>query len=251
MAHEPYMRNAKNGKAVLFIHGFLGSPEHFSRFLPYVPSNWGIYNVLLDGHGGTVQDFSRSSMSIWKQQIKKVVDELSLNHQSIIIVGHSMGTFFAMNEAMRRPNLVKGLILLQSPLKIGLKFASVLNSFKSIFNLISDDDEIGRAYQNAHSVKLTKCFWQYVRWVPHYLDLFKESKKARTTILGLSVPTLIYQSQKDELVSMASLRYIPQKSNIFLIVLTDSAHFIYQKEDCDKMIKGFVEMIEKIENERI
>ena len=26
--------------AILFIHGILGAPNHFTPFLPFVPSNW-------------------------------------------------------------------------------------------------------------------------------------------------------------------------------------------------------------------
>ena len=39
-------------KAVLFIHGILGTPRHFDDFIPLVPAGYNIFNVLLDGHGG-------------------------------------------------------------------------------------------------------------------------------------------------------------------------------------------------------
>ena len=42
-------------KAVLFLHGIAGTPEHFRKVLALeelVPESWSVYNLRLDGHGG-------------------------------------------------------------------------------------------------------------------------------------------------------------------------------------------------------
>ena len=44
MAHEEYIRHTDGDRVVLFIHGFLGSPEHFEKFIELVPKEYGIYN---------------------------------------------------------------------------------------------------------------------------------------------------------------------------------------------------------------
>lgn len=87
--------------AILFVHGILGTPEHFAPFLPLVPPDWSIYNVLLKGHGGSVKDFSEASMGEWKQQVHDAYQALRAVHQKVVIVAHSMGTLFAVQAAIK------------------------------------------------------------------------------------------------------------------------------------------------------
>ena len=168
MAHEEYIRHTDGDRVVLFIHGFLGSPEHFEKFIELVPKDYGIYNVLLYGHGGTVKDFSSASMKIWKSQILKILKELDEKYKEIIIVSHSMGTLFSYSLAIKYPEKIKTMLLLATPLKIGLKWTACVNSLKSLFGIISDDDEVGKAYNKAHSVRLNLKLWEYIGWIPRY-----------------------------------------------------------------------------------
>lgn len=243
MAHEEYIRHTDGDRVVLFIHGFLGSPEHFEKFIELVPKDYGIYNVLLYGHGGTVKDFSSASMKIWKSQILKILKELDEKYKEIIIVSHSMGTLFSYSLAIKYPEKIKTMLLLATPLKIGLKWTACVNSLKSLFGIISDDDEVGKAYNRAHSVRLNLKLWEYIGWIPRYLELFREAKAGRINIQKVNVPCFIFQSGKDELVSFKSIKYIPKKENIHLSVLNNSAHFIYDKEDFKIVLDKFKEII--------
>lgn len=245
MRHKTYIKLGNGDKAVLFIHGFLGSPEHFEKFIAVVPENYGIYNILLDGHGGTVKDFANASMEKWKNQIEHITDEISEKYKEIIIVSHSMGTFFAMDASIRLSGKVSAIMLMQTPLKIWVKPTSVVNSMKSLFNLVPPDDEIGQAYDNAHSIKLSMCLWKYIGWLPRYMELFSEEKRGRETIKNVSVPCYIFQSEKDELVSIKSVKHIPEKENIKLTVLKNSAHFIYDKKDFEIMLNAFLELVKE------
>ena len=231
MAHETYIRHASGGDTVvLCIHGFLGSPEHFERFTDLIPQDVAICNLLLDGHGGSVRDFARASMHGWQTQVDSACRSLAARYANILIVAHSMGTFFAMDAALRYPKAVKALFLLQSPLQISVKPMAAVNSFRSVFNLFGDD-AVGRAYKRAHSVKLTVRLWEYIGWIPRCSELFAESRRARRTISELETPCYIFQSRKDEMVSMRSMRYIPEKPNIHSEVLQTSSHFIYSDTD--------------------
>ena len=243
MAHKTYINKVSGArKAVLFIHGFLGSPEHFERFIMHVPNDISVYNILLEGHGGSVLDFGKASMQEWKKQVTEVTDELCANYEQIYIVAHSMGAFFAMEEAIKHSDKVIGLYLLQTPLKIAVKPTAAINTLRSFFDVFSNN-AVAKAYKDAHSVKLNFRLWEYLFWIPRYLELFKESKKARTTILELDTQCLIFQSRRDELVSMKSLCFIPQKSNIQVKVLNNSAHFIYDCEEEKLLIDCFINMI--------
>jgi len=243
MAHEEYIRHTGGEKVVLFIHGFLGSPEHFEKFIELVPKEYGIYNVLLYGHGGTVKDFASASMKLWKSQIEHIIKELDEKYEEIIIVSHSMGTLFSYSLAIKYPKKIKAMLLLGTPLKIGVRMSALVNSLKSLFGIISDDDEVGKAYNRAHSVELNLKLWEYIGWIPRYLELFREAKAGRRNIEMVSVPSFIFQSKKDELVSFKSIKFIPEKENIHLTVLENSAHFIYDKEDFKVVLNKFKDII--------
>jgi len=154
-----------------------------------------------------------------------------------------MGTLFAYSLATKYPEKIKAMLMLGTPLKIGVRMTACINSLKSIFGFISDDDEVGKAYQKAHSVKLTLKLWQYIGWIPRYLELFREAKDGRVNIQKVEAPCFIFQSKKDELVSFKSVKFIPEKENIHLTVLKNSAHFIYDKNDFKMVTYGFKKIL--------
>lgn len=243
MAHKTYIKEVPGGKtAVLFIHGILGSTEHFERFIPKLSDTISVFNILLAGHGGSVSDFGKASMTQWKEQAASEAERICNAYENVFIVAHSMGTFFAMEAAKLHTDKIKGIILLQSPLVIGVKPAAAINTFKSFFHIF-DKDETSRAYSAAHSVELNYKIWEYASWIPRYIELFRGSKRARTTITEISTPCLIFQSRKDELVSMKSVSHIPKKSNITLRILEKSAHFIYDEEDEKMMADAIINMV--------
>lgn len=249
MAHEQYIKHTDGNTAVLFIHGFLGSPEHFAEYIKRVPQNVAVYNILLKGHGGTTKDFSAASMDQWKKQVDDAADEILLKYNNVIICGHSMGTFFAMEQAIRHKEKVKSLFLLAVPFRIAVRPTAFLNTAKAFFGIVSDTDEVGKAYNNAHSVKLTKRVWQYIGWIPRYLELFRESKAARETAKNVAVPCRMFFSKKDELVSVRSASDVPGRENISHEFIDDSAHFIYGKNDMEYLLCEFEKSFDDIKKE--
>ena len=244
--HKTYIRDVTSSDtAVLFIHGFLGSPKHFEPFYACVPDDFAIYNILLDGHGKTVQDFSNTSMEKWKKQVDDTVNEILKKYSKIIIMAHSMGTFFAMDTSIKHPENIKGIFLLGSAIKIGVKPNALSNTLKAFFNKIEKDDYIAMAYKNSHSVTLDKLVWLYAGWIPRYLELFKQSRISRMNIKNVNVPCYFFQSANDELVSIKSVRYIPHKENISVQILKTSRHFIYSKEDFKIVYDAFSKFLNK------
>ncbi len=233
--HEPYERKVPGGKtALLCLHGILGSPEHFRAFLPYVPKSVSVFALLLDGHGGSTQDFSKSSMTKWKAQVHEKLAALSADYSHIYILGHSMGTLLALDACMSHPK-VSGLFLLAVPLRIAVRPAAVFYSLKAYMGVSAAGDPLADAYEAAHSVSLSKNPLLYIGWLPRYLELFKISRKVRTQIASVSVPCRIFQSEKDELVSARSAHHIPSQENFSSAVLPGARHFVYTPENMDTL----------------
>lgn len=235
MVHQEYVKTVPGAKtAVLFVHGIVGTPNHFRDLIPLVdlvPEDWSDYNALLDGHGGSVEDFSRTSMKKWKAQVWGIFRSLIVSHEQVIIVGHSMGTLFAMQLALEFPEKVQFLFLIASPMRPGLLLFGMVNVMRLVFGRIREDHPLEVATRTVCGVKTTRKLWKYVGWVPRFLELFAEICRTEKQMGALTVPCVSYQSEKDELVRNRS-RHILEKSGVVEVHnLMNSTHFYYHPED--------------------
>jgi len=243
MAHNEFRRELPDSRnAVLFIHGIVGSPDQFIPFYDCVPSDWSIVNILLDGHGAGVRDFSHTSMVKWKAQVEAVTDDLAARYENLFIVGHSMGTFFAMDAARRLPDRVKALCLLCVPLVIGVRPRAGLNSMRVVFTSPPDKNPVIAAARASYGIEQDKRLWRYVGWVPRYLELFREAKRQRGLIAGLKTPCVAIQSARDELVSRRSAKLIAGNPDIRLTELPSSGHFYFPDGDLQRIQNVITEM---------
>lgn len=229
--------------AVLFIHGILGKPRHFEPFIPLVPPNWSVCNLTLKGHGGRVQDFARVSMEVWKQQVEAALDQLLAGHDGVIIVAHSMGTLFAVQEAIKKP--VAELFLLNVPLKVRVTRQLIKTVWRIFWGTLKPDNEWDKAAQAGYSMAADHCLLHYLGWIPRYLELFAEIRRTRKIIRQLTVPTHIYQALKDEMVSPKSIAWCQQSPGAVVKSLKMSGHYYYAPDDCSLLKKDFIEMLDR------
>lgn len=223
MAHTPYIREVPGSRnAVLMIHGILGTPDHFVFLYPLVPEDWSVYSILLDGHGKNVEDFSHTSMNKWKTQVGAMLDDLTGRYDRIILVAHSMGTLFSIQEAIRCPEQIAHLFLLQVPLYPRLSIRAAVRSVLLPFGVVTRSSEMMAA---DCSIALDPWLLKYVGWIPRFLELFAEARHTRQILQDLHVPCQAFQSQRDELVSNHSARYLQKYPRIRTTVLPDSGHF--------------------------
>lgn len=231
MPHQPYSRIADGGStAVLFVHGIVGTPDQFADLLPLVPADWSIVSLLLPGHGGSVRDFSRASMAQWRQAVRGTVEKLAATHGRLLLVGHSMGTLFCIDEALRPDSKATGLFLLACPLYPRLTPSAAVQSLQVALGIRSKNPAY-RAAIEACSVTATPKLWQYLGWIPRYLELFGAAKLGRAQIFEVSVPTTAVQSRHDELVSPRACKLLDAAPCTRLHILPASRHFYYSPED--------------------
>ena len=244
-AHSEYIRRIDGAKcAVLLIHGILSTPKFFRDFVKLIPQNISVYNILLDGHGGKVEDFSATSMQKWKEQVHGIFDGLSTRYESIILVAHSMGTLFSIDLAVHHPQKVKSLFLLASPLKVFVKPVTVKYSLRIIFEKTNDKNPIEVSARETYSIAPDKRLWKYVPWAPRFVELLTEIRRIRKLIPKISVPTIVFQSKKDELVSVRSCEFFRGNDNISLNLLETSSHQHHTKEDKALLLESFKKMFE-------
>lgn len=234
--------------AVLFIHGICGTPAHFRELIPLVeqvPENWSVYNLLLDGHGGSVKDFGFSSMEKWKGKVQAVFEDLAGTHEKVILVGHSMGTLFALQLAAEYPEKVPLLFLLAVPLRPWLKPSMVVDLLAMVFGSGESQSPRRMALIRAAGIKTTRKLWAYIPWIPRFLELFREIIRTEQILDRLQSPCICFQSQKDELVLRRTEKLLMKQSIIQLVRLNDSSHFYYSPADRERVLRMFCEQMKK------
>lgn len=240
MAHEAYLREVPGAAgAVVLIHGILGTPDHFRDLIPLIPENWSVYNLLLDGHGADVQAFSRTSMEKWRAQVHAKLSLLRQRYDRIIVVGHSMGTLFAIDEAIRDPSGLEQLFLLQVPLRPWVRPKTLIGACLLPFGVILSS---ARDMHDDCSLTLNPRLWEYLGWIPRFLELLERCAAIRSQLDQLKVPCQVFVSKQDELVSTRTCRDLKQHPDIRRYVLQNSGHFAYRGEDREFLQRKFGEL---------
>ena len=249
MAHMAYKRIVPGADAaVLFIHGIVGTPDHFRVLIPLeqiVPEAWSVCNLLLPGHGGTAEDFGHSSMEEWKSCVRAAFEELVQTHRQVVIVAHSMGTLFAMQLAVEYPGKVPLLFLLGVPMRPFVRPHMMLDSVRMVYGALPS----GHVLWKAGSVKLTRRLWTYLSWIPRYLELFGEIRRTEKLIGKVRVPCIVWQSGKDELVANCSRRVLEHNGVENLYHMPESGHFFYTPQDQNRICQEFEARIKKISHD--
>ena len=228
MKHKAYFREGTGKNAVLMIHGIAGSPDHFRDLVPVIPPEYSVCNILLDGHSGTVREFARSSMAKWKEQVHNTLINLLERYEKVVIVAHSMGTLFAIQAAIQYPDRIPALFLLAVPTRPRVRLSTWITSLRVAFGKLESPK--AQAMYGDTGIAITPRLWEYIGWAPRMAELLKESRKTRKILSRLAVPTLVFQSRVDELVSVRSCRDLTP-SCMQTTLLQSSGHFVYGKED--------------------
>lgn len=253
MVQSDYIRLVPGAEtAVLFIHGIVGSPAHFIQLIPLVqlvPKSFSVYNMLLDGHGGTAKDFGKSSMKKWELQVGEVFDMLAGTHSQIVVVGHSMGTLFAVDLAQKHPEAVKQLFLLAVPLRPKLGIDAIGGSLRLVWGKLREEIPSEMALAVACGAEPTRKVWHYLGWIPRFAELLDLCGKTAKGIDKVKVSCVAFQSGRDELVRRSSEQILARNSGITVVILQDSTHFYYTAEDRKLVCSSFREIMDGLKTQ--
>lgn len=241
--HTEYKRIVDGSRvAVLMVHGILSTPNHFRDLIPLVPKDYSVYAMVTEGHCGTVEDFSRSSLEGWEKSVQVAVDELLKTHEEIYMVGYSLGTLLSIEQALKNPRVTK-LFLIAVPIKVRFRLRMIPMAFKIYSKKIKDNDIVTLALRESYGTTDDKNIFKYLGWIPRFLDLFKKIEETRKNLEKLKTNAIAFQSIRDELVSPKSVKILKKESKIRVESLEESTHFYYEKNDLERMKKAFVEFL--------
>lgn len=227
------------GKPILFIHGGPGLTHDY--FIPYLLELSNPNNKLIffdqRGNGLSTSDLKSEYINInqFTLDIENLREELRID--KMVIMGHSMGTFFAIDYANRFPNHVSKLILSNAtPMDLGnlnkmnKNLIKKVNAYSNQLSDISDTLEFKNYDSNAlkryltilnkhnffnvdlvfklfENVSITERFMKNFEFINskilnEYLNLISDYN-----IDDISIPTLIIKSDYD---------FIPSESSTYL-----------------------------------
>lgn len=249
MCHKEFIRMVPGADtAVMFIHGIAGTSNHFRDLIPLVelvPESWSVYNVLLPGHGGSVEDFSRSSRKQWKTHVWEVFAELARRHDHVVLVGHSMGTLFSIQLALENPDKIPLLFLLAVPLRPYMGLQAMNDCLRLAFGKLRANKPMEAAIGIACGCAPTRMIWKYLGWIPRFIELFMEIHLTEKTMDALTVPVVAFQSHFDELVLRSSEKVLRRKGITDVRVLPESGHFYYAEPDKKAVQEEFRKQIKR------
>ena len=238
------LKDIHNRIGIVFVHGIVGNNRIFDFLIPFIPIGCVVKYVNLDGHGGNALCFSRTSMSIWKRQVKDAVKEMNGVCERVIGVGHSMGCLLLLGEAVLM--YLSGLFLLNPPLKIRLRSNLLRNTFKVTFGMI-EGDEGAKAARDAYGISMDFNPLHYYGWPARYMELFAEIRRVRRSMPDeLTCPVSVVLAKKDEMVSVSSADIFHDKANVQVVFLPESHHYLFSCEDRRAIGMAFTELLNRL-----
>lgn len=103
--------------ACLLIHGYCGSSFEMEPLAgPLREAGFAVSNILLPGHGTTIDDFLTTDFADWRAATDAAYHELAARHETVLAVGLSMGGTLALSLAARYP--LAGVLSLAAPVYI-------------------------------------------------------------------------------------------------------------------------------------
>ncbi len=227
----PLFLEGTNGKGVLIIHGYTGSPHDFTYMAHEInKAGFTVSLPRLPGHGISNVDFLKTDSHDWLRRAIDAYYDLSALCDEVYVVGLSMGGVLALIvSSMFQP---KKLVTLAAATHVHdnrIKLTGILRLFKDRIPRENNDK-----YDSEDLEYLKKEYWSF-NWPKQAYELYKLMKLSRKVTPKITSDTLVMVSKNDQTVPVSAGEFIYKtiaSQNRKLVVLEKSGHVL--SNDCEK-----------------
>lgn len=205
------------GPVVLLVHGYTDSSFSYSRVMPLLDRNYRILAIDQRGHGDSDKPETGYEMSDLSEDIAAFLD--AVGAKTATVVGHSMGSFVAMQTALDHPELVNRLVLIgTAPTANNSNVQSFVNAVNAL------KDPIPREFAHEFQVGTSSP------------DLPKEFF-AKVVDESMKLPAHVW---KKALAGVVARDYGPdlKKINIPVTIVWGEKETVFGREEQQQLIKG-------------
>lgn len=243
--HEAVYKELEGAeKLIVFIHGFMGSPDQFLYLADAVYNRGCSYlSILLPGHGVSSREFSKFGARDWQQHVQSELLKVRDRYSKIYLVGHSMGGLISLNASLLTDNKIAGVFLLSTPLKINYTAQSIKLRLKLL--LYKKDHKVKSAYLKATSIINSGSFINplYLKPLIHFYKLVGITKKNLEEVF---VPVCIVHSKYDETTSFKSSALLYEglsNTKRTVIKLQNSWHAFFTDDEREVICNALLDFI--------
>src|SRR5258708_18365424 len=135
MARLAYAETGTGNRSLVFVHGWTGNHSHFSPQMAAFAAGYHVIAVDLRGHGRSDKPQMEYTLGLFAEDLAAICKDLML--EKPIVVGHSMGGTIALETATRYPDLLSGIVLIDTVLQ---PEAPLLDALREMYeNLIAQE----------------------------------------------------------------------------------------------------------------
>jgi len=240
----------KNPFGVLILHGITGTPENVRNVAPPLEALGLLCSLpTLRGHGAeTAEALRHVTWQEWMEDAENALFELLNETEKVIVIGHSMGGWIALNLAVDHKDKIDSLIVagastkVVSPLAPGrplhFLFPLMLKLFKKWKLLTPYTDPELAQFDPAYGWAPTEVF------VPMF-DLLALTEKRLAEVTS---PILIMHSKKDSMNSPEGAKILYDRISTppehkHLVWFEKTEHAMFQDCEREEVIRTVVEYV--------
>ena len=256
------------GAPVLLIHGIAASLHDWDELVPALAENgYSAYALDLLGHGKSGKPRVRAYQMEWLfEHFAGWIDSLSLT-QPLVLCGHSLGGYLALEFARRFPSRTRSLILSNPYYRLGQLSALLRLSYHRphlngliiertphwMFRMIIDVTSLalGRTRGGTHhlSEKVRhQTTVDYKRTSPGAYNLPNTAEDLSQHLTEIHVPTLVIWGDRDMTLAPTSFPELVQSMpNAQAKIIYGASHVPHQSDpqEYNKIVMGFLESLSR------
>ncbi len=243
-------QRAKTPIGVLIIHGFSATHESVAVLLkPLGELGIPVSLPLLAGHGAPSPEALRGlTWEAWMADAEQAFEELLLQVERIIVVGHSMGALLSLNLALRWQGKVDSLVLAAPAIKLVSLLAPgrPLHFAARFVSLIIKKWGLKSVFFGAPNLRgILHYEWAPTDAIISFFDLIKNTVPLFS---GVKVPVLILHGCKENTVRPESAAILYERiatdaSAKSIIWLKGSGHQLFCDCEQQKVVRAIVDYV--------